>query len=113
MKILRSLRFLDGVSNPKVSETVENFCSDSCSLQVYGDFTSAVVEVEGVLDVDANVWNKMSIINLNTFDISDHIGSVGFYTVVGVEGVKKIRVNAKTVEGGKITVYGELQNTGA
>lgn len=111
MRTVLNTLLINAATSASSSASVVNNNCDVLGIQITGTFSSATVNVQGMVNVDSNTWVNLAALNLTDFDIENTgITAKGLYEI-GIEGVLRVRVNVSSVSGGNISVYGKFANS--
>lgn len=108
MIIQKKIIFCDNQTAPFISPANFNPLSDILSIQVDGDFSDALIKLEGRSN-GSNPWVSLAGINLSDFSVAKKgISKPGLYEF-GVIGIREFRVNIEQING-SVTISGQLIN---
>lgn len=98
------LTMISSVTTPTISNTFVNNTAEVCTLQISGTFSSATVNIEGIVNVNSGVWVTLATFNLSDLDLkTSGMTGDGIYQA-SVAGILRVRINVTAVSGGNITV---------
>jgi hypothetical protein len=110
MIIQSNINFVKGINTPTVSETFFNSTSDTLTLQIDGDFTSGKFHLEGRVH-DGGEWISLAGINLADFSVQKGgFTKAGLYEL-SIVSARALRARVESVEGGKVTIFGQVIST--
>lgn len=102
---------ISGASSPTVSNAFVNNNSELCTLQISGTFTSATVNVEGIVDVNSGKWVTLATFDLSDLDLKTHGLSDKSIYQVGIAGILRVRISVTAISGGNITIMANFAGT--
>lgn len=104
MNIPANITMIDGATSAAISNVFVNNNCAAVTLQITGSFTTATVQVEGLVNLNSNSWVSLGAIELGEFEPdSDGLSEKSLYQV-GIEGIPRVRIHVTAVSGGDITV---------
>ena len=112
MKMNGTLRIASATAAATSNEFINNAC-DLCTLQIYGTATALKVQVQGMVDIDANAWVSVASYDKGDLEVQDGTGGMtaaGIFTV-DIAGIQKLRLNVASVSGGNVTVTAMFVDT--
>lgn len=109
MNSLKTIVFYDSENVTDELVVMENNnLGSQLVIEVRGS-SSVVFNVEGIADpANADEWNRLAVIKAKDYTVSTSMSDTGIY-YVGVDGIRKIRVNPISVNG-DVRVFGTLGN---
>ena len=108
MIIQKKITFCNNQTAPFISNVYFNPLSDVLSIQVDGDFSEAIIKLEGRSN-NTNLWVSLAGINLSDFSVAKKgISQPGLYEF-GVIGIREFRINVEQING-SVTISGQLIN---
>ena len=102
--------FADNQTSAYTSKDCANAMSDLIDLQLSGEFTSCLVNLEGKVDLDAD-YQVLKVINLSKFEAVDDMEEAGIYEAA-ISGMQSLRVVINSVDGGAIKIVGRIMKEG-
>lgn len=110
MNIPANITMINGATAEAISNVFVNNNCASVTLQITGSFTTATVQVEGLVNLNSNSWVSLGAIELSEFEPdSDGLSEKSLYQV-GIEGIPRVRIHVTAVSGGDITVVCQFGN---
>lgn len=108
MQTLKSFMILPTTNEAVNSDVFDVNSSGGASditLEVFGDATGFVVELQGKCEVEkTNFWSPITVINLTDFSAGQTMTASGIYTT-NIAGLSQIRVAVTSITTGNIDVY--------
>jgi len=112
MRNIGTLKIAGATGAATSSEFINNAC-DLCTLQIYGTATALKVQVQGMVDIDANTWVSIASYDKGDLEVQDGSGGMtaaGIFTV-DIAGIQKLRLNVALVSGGNVSVTAMFVDT--
>ena len=107
MKVSTEFVFLDGAEAATTGAEMYNADGESLTIAVSGTFVGSM-KFQGQLGGE---WYDLEGIKTDDLGVYSGITAAGAYIVVGVEGMRKIRVNLTSLTSGSVTAIGRLTRT--
>lgn len=112
MRNIGTLKIVAAESATTSSDYTNN-SADACALQIWGTASALKVQIQGMIDIDADTWVDIASYDksdLQVIDGTTGMTSAGIFSV-DVAGVQKVRVKVSTVTGGNVNVTAMFVDT--
>lgn len=112
MRNIGTLKITAATGATTSSEFV-NTSADACAVQIWGTATALKVQIQGMVDNDANTWVDIASYDKSDLDVVDGttgITSAGIFTG-NIAGIQKVRLKVATATGGNVNVTAIFADT--